>query len=219
MKKNAAFRDPFNSRSRLAPVALLAATALIFAGLCGAASAAPPVGKDGQIHACYRVKGKPKGALRVVVGSRVQCRRGERKVAWVVAATSSANGQQGVQGQQGASGASGSDDAALKAQVGALSLRVEALEGVLQGITNGDLTGMLATLQGLTNQGLRDAVDSVPLVEALCEQTPALTEQINLLQNVVGGLGLAPALELIGLLEIPTLPTPLDLNDFGCPTP
>jgi hypothetical protein len=31
---------------------------------------------------------------------------------------------------------------------------------------------------------------------------------------VIAGLGLEPALELIGLLEIPTLPTPLE--PFSC---
>ncbi len=36
---------------------------------------------------------------------------------------------------------------------------------------------------------------------------------MNLLQDVVGGL------ELIGLLEIPTLPTELKLSEFGCPAP
>jgi hypothetical protein len=30
------------------------------------ATAAPPVGKDGQIHACYWVKAKSEGKLRVI---------------------------------------------------------------------------------------------------------------------------------------------------------
>jgi hypothetical protein len=51
-------------------------------------------------------------------------------------------------GQAGAPGAAAPDDAALKAQIGDLALRVLALEGVLQGITNGDLTGMLGRVSG-----------------------------------------------------------------------
>jgi hypothetical protein len=220
MKKNAAFRDSFNPRLRLAPVVLSAAAALLLTAPAGTASAAPAVGKDGQIHACYRVKGKPKGALRVTRSARARCRRGERKVAWSVSGSSGlpTSSTQGAEGQSGASGAAGSNEAALKAQVGALSLRVETLEGLLAGATN-DLLGMSAVLQGLTNEDLLDAVNSVSAVEALCEQSPLLAEQANLLQDVIGGLGLAPALELIGLLEIPVLPEELDIEDFGCPAP
>lgn len=37
--------------------------------LPGAAGAAP-IGKDGRIFACYKVKGKPKGALRVLINRK-----------------------------------------------------------------------------------------------------------------------------------------------------
>ena len=56
------------------------------------ATAAPPVGKDGQIHACYRVKGKPKGSLRVVPSAKKRCKRGERKVTWSVTGSTSQAG-------------------------------------------------------------------------------------------------------------------------------
>ena len=228
-----------------APLVLLVATAIFLIAMVGTAGAAPPIGKDGKIHACYRVKGKPKGSLRVVPGQR--CKRGERKVTWSVAGTSSqagANGQAGAGGQQGQSGStatSSSNEAALKTEIAGLELkvaglegllqgidkgdlsgllgRVNGLEGVLDGVTNSDLTGMLDTLDGVTNTELLDTVASLPALDLVCEQNEKLAEQVNLLRGVVGGLGLAPALEIIGLLEIPALPTALDLNQFGCPAP
>lgn len=216
MEKNAAFHGFANHRP-LWP-ALLGAAAILLVCLAGVA-VAKPLGKDGKIHACYRVKGKPRGALRVVPSARTHCRRGERKTAWSIAvpAGSSAAGSQGAAGQGGANGSSGPDEAALKAQIGSLTLKVQALESVLQGITNGDLTGMLATLQGLNNEGLTSAVNSLAATEALCEQSEALTEQVNLVAGVVEGLGLNGILTgLGGLLVIPTLPTAL--APFNCPT-
>lgn len=230
-----------------APVALLVAAVIFLVAMVGTAGAAPPVGKDGKIHACYRVKGKPKGSLRVVPGNR--CKRGERKVVWSVAGSSGqtgANGQAGTtvsgqQGQGGSNGAAGSNEATLKTEIAGLELkiaglegllqgvgkgdlngllgRVNGLEGILDGVTNSDLTGMLDTLDGVTNTELLDTVASLPALDLVCEQNEKLAEQVNLLRGVVGGLGLAPALEIIGLLEIPTLPTALDLNQFGCPAP
>lgn len=215
MKRTAALHGLVTSR-RLAGLALLATGVILL--LCPGPPAQGAVGKDGQIHACYRVKGKPKGALRVVRSGKVRCRRGERKAAWSMtgAGGSVSQGGQGAQGPAGSNG-SAADEAALKAQIGALSLRVEALEGVLQGITNGDLVGMLGVLQGLTNEGLTNAVDSVPATEALCEQSEQLTDQVNLVADVVGGLGLNGILTgLGGLLVIPTLPAAL--APFSCPS-
>ncbi len=241
MKKNAAYRQSSNPRSRLAPLALLA-TAVLFLAFGGAASAAPPIGKDGKIHACYRVKGKPKGSLRIAPGKR--CKRGERRVVWSVAGSSDAggNGQTGATGQQGAdqqgqavsNGSSSSNEAALKTEVATLALKVEALEDVLDGVTNGDLQSSLTTLQGLdnadllgavdtvqglTNADLTEAVESLPAVESLCAQTPLLAEQANQLQGVVGGLDLGGTLKTLGLLEIPDLPTELEVDEFGCAAP
>jgi hypothetical protein len=206
MNKNAAFHGFANYRRVPAWLASLAAAAMLLASLAGSAAAQGPVGKDGQIHACYRVKGKPKGALRVVPSARTRCRRGERKTAWSATASTSSSGSgggsQGAQGQSGASSPPGSDDAALKAQVGALTLKVQALEGILQGITNGDLTGMLATLNGVTNPELLNAIGSVPLVEEVCSQTEELTGRSNAL------LGFLDTLDALNVLSLPTtLPT------------
>jgi hypothetical protein len=198
MGKNAAFHGFVNSRRMSAWLASLAATAMLFVCLGSSAAAQRPVGKDGRIHACYRVKGKPKGALRVVPSARTRCRRGERKTSWSATLSSSpAGGSQGAQGQSGPASPAGPEDAALKAQVGALTLKVQALEGVLQGITNGDLTGMLATLNGVTNPELLNAIGSVPLVEEVCAQTEELTGRSNAL------LGLLDTLDALNVLSLP----------------
>ncbi len=113
-----------------APVALLVATAIFLIAMVGTAGAAPPVGKDGKIHACYRVKGKPKGTLRVVPDQR--CKRGERKVVWSISGASGqagANGQAGTtadgqQGQSGSNGSNGSNEATLKTEIAGLELKV-----------------------------------------------------------------------------------------------
>jgi len=223
MTNYAVYRDPVNRR--LASIALLVSAAMLLVGLGPDASARPLVGKDGKIHACYRVKGKPRGALRAMPGARSHCRRGERKVAWTVAGAVGATGSsgssgtqsaQGAQGSAGQAGSQGTVSSTLTEQIGSLSTRIANLEGTLAGIGHTDLTGMLDTLQGLDNEQLKDAVDVLPAVESLCAQSKQLAEQVNLLQGVVGGLGLEPALETIGLLEIPPLPAELKPEDFGC---
>jgi hypothetical protein len=113
------------ARSSLHPVVGVAlVTVLLLAVLAGSASAHKIVGRDGKIHACYKVKGKPRGALRAVRG-RAKCRRGERKVAWTVAGAQS--------GAAGLAGAPGTDAAigALSARMDALEARVEKLEALV----------------------------------------------------------------------------------------
>ena len=196
--------------------------ALLFAFSSTAAAAAPVVGKDGKVNACYRVKGKPKGAVRLVPAKQKKCRKGERRLAWNVGGTSNTTGTgatPGATGQTGATGATGSagtngSDADLQAKIASLTVKVEGLEGLLNGVTGGDLSGVLGKLQGVTGLELDEAIGAVPVVSELCDQTDVLTDQTNLLRTVIGGLGLAPALELIGLLEIPTLPPAL--TSFAC---
>lgn len=232
MKANAV--PQFGVKARFLVSALAAAMLLV--GLCSTSLAATPVGKDGTIHACYKVKGKPKGTLRVV-GAQKRCKRGERKVVWNATGSSGAggaNGQGGANGASGGSGQSGSNgtsgtEAVLKSQIASLSVKLEGLEGILNGITHGQLLGVLGTLNGVNNTGLLNAVDAVkgldnteltetvgslPLVSALCTQNEEMGKQINLISGVVKGLGLSSALEALGLLVIPTLPA--DLPTLGC---
>jgi len=109
---------------RLLTLSLVATLALLAWG--AAASSHKIVGHDGKIHACYKVKGKPRGALRAVRG-QAKCRRGERKLAW------QAQGPAAQTGATGTAGSPGSDASAtaLNEQIDALTARVEKLEGVV----------------------------------------------------------------------------------------
>jgi hypothetical protein len=214
MNKNAV------SQARFLLSALVAAMLLV--GLCSTSYAASPVSKDGTIHACYKVKGKPKGTLRVV-GAQKRCKRGERKVIWNASGqggqsgTAGQNGQggsSGSQGQGGTDGTSSANELALKTQIASLNVKIDGLEKILGGLTNGDLLGAVSTVKGLTNTDLTETVDALPLVSSLCDQNEEMAEQINLISGVVKGLGLSSALEALGLLVIPTLPT--DLPTLGC---
>lgn len=232
MNKNAVSK--FGVKARFLVSALVAAMLLV--GLCSTSYAASPVGKDGTIHACYKVKGKPKGTLRVV-GVKARCKRGERKVVWNAAGSSAAgtNGQAGSNGQSGGSGQSGSNgtnsanEAVLKTQIASLTLKVEGLEGILNGILP-KLQGTLATLNGLNNTDLlgavgvtkdltssdpTEALKNLPVVKSLCTGTSIATEGVNNLRVGVTGLTVlgVPGLSL-GLGSLPTA-----LDPFNCVTP
>jgi hypothetical protein len=188
--------------ARLVLVAITALVGVLLAlTVAGSASAATkPIGKDGKIHACYRVKGKQKGALRLVGGNR--CKRGERRVAWTTVGPAG-TGPGGTPGQPGTVGAPGSADKTplLEARIASLTLKLEGLENLLQGIGRNDLLGAIGGLASLN---------------ALCAQTTALTNQANLLRGVIGGLSLNGALTVLGgLLNIPALPVALPA--FACP--
>jgi hypothetical protein len=208
MSETAAFQGPGIFRSRSFWIALFISLPLLFAGFCESASAKrhPLVGADGKIHACYRVKGKPKGALRAVRSRKVRCRRGERKVAWAVAAVAGPAGADGARGTVGSQGDSGTQStlvSKLTEQIDSLSSRVGTLESTLEGVTNTELDAV---------------IDSLPAIESLCKQSEDLTEQVNLVADVVEGLDLNNALTILGgLIEIPPLPT--ELKSFSCSTP
>jgi len=255
MNKIASPHAPLENRFRLAPAVMLAAAATLLVSLVGTAGAAAPIGQDGTIHACYRVKGKPKGGLRVVPSAKKRCKRGERKVTWNVTGTSAqtgtsgqsgAGGQSGASGQAGQTGTTGSSgtEAVLQSKIANLNLKLEGLEGVLDGITHGDLLGALGTLNGVNNakllgavnavQGLdntkltdavnavtgldntklTEAVDSLPAIDSLCTQTSSLTGGINSL-----GLGVK-GISVLGLpgLSLNTSALPTALEPFACPS-
>lgn len=192
---------------------------------------AAPIASNGMVNACYQVKGKAKGAMRVVPANR-KCRRGERKLAWSVTGPPSAGGAAGASGgtgpagPKGETGANGADGAtgaagpaasgnetALLAEIAGLTLKLEGLEGVLAGVTNGELSGVIDKLDGIAGSELSEAVGALPVIDTLCAQTSTLTGQANLLRGVIGGLGLSPALAAIGLLTIPVLPPALPAFD------
>jgi hypothetical protein len=196
-------------RTRLA-ICMLAATAAL-AAPSGAGAA--KIGADGTIHACYKAKGKPKGALRVVSpGKACKRKRGERRLSWSVAAPTSTGTVSNenvyallgyIQQQQ--------------SEIQTLTGQLETVEGILAGVTNGELTGVISKLDGITGADLQGAVDSVPVVAALCSQVSTVTTQVDALRTVISGLGLNGVLTgLGGVLNIPTLPAAL--GAFSCPS-
>lgn len=102
---------------RIGVIATMAAlSALTFSTAGAGTAAAQSLGNDGTIHACYKAKGKNKGALRVVPTSQ-GCRKlpGFRPVSWSASGPPGGTGSQGVagtageQGPQGDSGAEGKE--------------------------------------------------------------------------------------------------------------
>jgi hypothetical protein len=149
------------------------------------ASAAPLVGKDGRIHACYKVKGKAKGTLRVVRSAKVRCPRRWKKVAWNAGGPAGAVGPAGATGEPGARGEIGLPGTAgnvvvkgLEDKVTELLTKVQSLESAL----------------ALTNAQLA----------IVCSQAEALTGQSNALRTVIGGISVVGA-----LLTVPALPAAL----------
>jgi hypothetical protein len=204
------------SRIGTLAVALVAAAAL-FAALATGAGAARLIGKDGKVYACYKAKGKAKGAVRLVA-KKGKCRHGEKKVSWGAAGPTGESGGSGESGTNGESGAAGETGAGgtkgLEGRISALSSKVTALEGVLQGITNTDLVGMLGKLQGISGTQLQETVASLAKVNALCAQTSKVTSQVDALGESLGGLKLVSALP-VALETIAPIPTPL--SSFACP--
>jgi hypothetical protein len=172
-------------------IALFAGMALLLAGLVERAPAAKMVGKDGKVYACY----KQKGHVRLIA-KRGKCKRGERKVSWAARGPAGPQGSAGANGAVGATGPAGSSQ--LEAKVTELTTRVEALEGVLEGVTSEALTDALAN------------------VNALCTQASALTDQVNAVGGALEDTALDGIIPLGLELLVPGLPT--ELPDFTCPS-
>lgn len=176
------------------------------------ASAAPPVARDGKIHACYKAKGKGKGTVRLVRNGKVRCKRKWKKVSWyasgkafgpALAGPAGPEGKSGPQGGQGTPGAPGTAGnvvvETLEDKVSELLTRVESLEGVLGGVTNLDLLS---------------AVDAVTAVGALCEQAEDLTDQTTALGGTLGSLNTLLNALLLGFSPVEL---PVALPSFSCP--
>ena len=205
-----------NSGSRIGTLALalLAAAALCAAVIATEASGAL-VGKDGRVYACYKAKGKRKGAVRLVA-KKGKCHKGEKKVSWGVAGPSGesgSNGENGTGGEGGTGGEKGTTGTqGLEKQVQSLTTKVTSLESVLKGITNTELLGALGKLQGVSANGLQEAVAKVPIVNTLCAQSSKLSEQSNAMGQVFEGLSVLGGIGLS--IVAPQLPEALP--KFSC---
>jgi hypothetical protein len=205
------------SRLGALSLALLVAVALC-AALATDAGAAKLVGKDGKVYACYKAKGKTKGAVRLVA-KKGKCKHGEKKISWNSvgpAGESGTNGESGSNGESGGNGAAGEKGAAgaLEGRVTALTNKVTSLESVLSGITNTDLLGMLSKLQGISGTQLQETVASLANVKALCTQASTLTNQVDALGTAFGGIQLGGTIPVLLKLVVPAAPT--SLAPFGC---
>ena len=179
----------------------------------GTASAAPLVGKDGRIHACYKVKGKAKGTVRLVRGAKARCPRGWKKAAWSAAGQAGTPGEPGNPGEKGSGGGGGQpggkgDPGDLTTGTKVASLETKVTELVSQ------VKSLEAILAGVTNAGLKEAIAKVPVVTALCGQAKALNEQTGELGSSLGALN-----TLLGALVPLFSPVALPpaLPSFACP--
>lgn len=175
----------------------------VFAILAASAAAASPIGQGGQVHACYQVKGKEKGSMRVVAGKH--CRPGERKLAWSLAGPQGMAGTQGTTGAQGLPGTAGApgsrgpdgaagDDGAAGSPGGGLATLETKVSSLESEVT--DLTTDLTDVEGALGD--------------VCEQTEALNSQVNLVGAAIGDI------ELIGGLVSLVLPEVDPLDAFVC---
>lgn len=187
---------------RRAPIALLLAGALTLLLFAAPASAAFPIAKNGRIHACYKAKGKGKGALRVYRGARVRCPKKWRRISWPARHFSAPAVVPGPAGPQGPPGTAGVAVEELEAKFAELLAKVESLEAILSGITNQELLAALATVQA---------------VESLCGRASELAGQVDDVEEALGGLKLNAVLTTLGgVLEVPTLPG--SLSAYSCPS-
>ncbi|HEY2715166.1 MAG TPA: hypothetical protein VGI73_02990 [Solirubrobacterales bacterium] len=209
-------RGARRTAARLGALALAVALCLLVAA---PASAGRLVGKDGKVYACYKTRGKAKGSVRLVA-KKAKCHKGEKKISWNVTGPRGGAGENGESGSNGNAGEGGGQGAnglnALENRVSALTSKVNSLESVLKGITNTDLTGLLAKLQGISGTQLQEAIKSVANVNALsaqvstlCGQVSAVTGQANALRGVLAGV------EVLGSLLFPSLPAALP--GVNCP--
>ena len=137
---------------------LLAIVGLMSLALAGNAVAAPAIGKGGKISACYRVKGKAKGAMRVVPAKQAAAgtaneswpgaspARLARQAPMAAAGAQGQSGANGAQGQPGSDGTSGTGEAALETKIADLTVKIASLENILNGVDGTELT---ETINGL----------------------------------------------------------------------
>jgi hypothetical protein len=177
-------------------IALLFVALLAVLLASGSASAASPIGKDGKIHACYKVKGKGKGTLRVVRSAKVKCPKKWKKVAWAATGIPGPAGEAGARGETGATGATG-------------EAGPQGLPGRNENVVVNELEDKVTEL--LTKVKALEAL--VPAVAAVCTQTKALTEKSGELGTALGGLG--AVLDTLTVLMVPSAPTALPA--FECP--
>lgn len=224
------------SMLRLAVAATAAAMlAVPLLGTASAEAASPrPFTENGVVHVCFKVRGKQRGAMRIVPHPR-RCKRmrGWRRTAWTAIGFPGPNGAPGLPGPQGATGdegpegdrgpqgAAGAVEESLIETVNSQATEIEALSNQVTTLTGevasleGGLTGLEGTVGGLSGEvtGLGGEVDALDeTVESACTQLSLLTNSTDELIGAVGGISLDTLLAVV--LEIP--PLPATLGEFEC---
>jgi hypothetical protein len=228
-------------------VAATAAALLAMTVGVGSASARPagknPLSKDGVIYACYKVKGKERGSLRVVRHPRA-CRklRGWHRTAWSAvdsfgvsgqhgaAGTAGGNGGAGPAGPQGAPGqpgeagqpgVAGTVEQSLIETIQTQSLQIDELTDEVTTLT-GQLTGLVSNVAGLEGDvgGLEGAVGSltgdVTLLGETVEDVCGQVSDVTEQTDLLAGVigGISLDTILAVLLEVP--PLPAALGEYEC---
>ena len=91
---------------RLTFANVVAFLALVLA-VCGGAVAIGQTGSGTTLAACYKTKGKAKGAMRYLTNASARCKRRERKIVWNRSGPQGAPGPAGAAGPQGVAGPRG----------------------------------------------------------------------------------------------------------------
>lgn len=198
----------FSRRLALIGVVALLGVAVLVTALVQPAGAGL-VGKDGKVYACYRIKGKAKGTVRLVAKKK-KCRKGEKKISWNATGPAGESGQNGGGGEPGSPGENGATG--LEGRIEKLTNRVETLEEKLKGITNATLNEVISKLSGVSGAQLQEAVKAVANVNALCVQAKELTNQVNAIGNAVGAGEIIGSLLDLSFPGLPASPLPA----FGC---
>jgi hypothetical protein len=152
------------------------------------ATAASPIDPDGTVHACYKKKGKKRGAVRLAR----KCKKREKAVTWnePTDVTSIVTQIQDLQ-----------------TTVTSLTTQVTTLEGILNGVANQDLTEVISELP---------AVQST--LGDVCDQLTTLTGQSNAISDVLDELlGVNLPVLGISLDSLVTGTLPADLPAYTCP--
>jgi hypothetical protein len=181
----------------LSALLTLLATFLVSTTGAEAANKASAFGKGGVFYACYKVKGKNRGAVRLVNRPR-RCKklRGWRRMSWSANGATGVRGSTGSPGDQGSPGAAGGVDQSLLETIQTQSSQIDTLTKQVTTLSQ-QVTGLEGT------------------VASACSQLTALTTQADDLGTAVAGISLNGVLTgLGGALQIPSLPAAL--GSFAC---
>jgi hypothetical protein len=136
-------------------------------------------------------------------------------------------GTPGTGGSQGGSGSTGTDgtDAASQQDIITLLGLIQGQSAVIDELTGqldalgvdvnsliGEVDGLQGILSGVTNGELQSAIDSVPAVTALCDQVADVTDQSDALRSALSVI--STLLDPLTLGVLPALPAAL--GTFSC---